>query len=107
MEYLYIVGTVFAMASGTFCFAALQWPRLFTTARRGPTQFDPISPARWRGELTYGNAQSACPCFPGLAIVGGASLGDGATKACLGGAASSVLIRKGTRDETMRRLSGH
>jgi hypothetical protein len=34
MEYLYIAGTVLAMAGGTFSFAALQWPRLFAIARR-------------------------------------------------------------------------
>jgi hypothetical protein len=34
MEYLYIASTVLAMAGGTFCFAALQWPRLCTIARR-------------------------------------------------------------------------
>ena len=34
MEYLYIAGTVLAMAGGTLSFAALQWPRLFAIARR-------------------------------------------------------------------------
>ena len=34
MEYLCIVGTVLVIVGGTFCFAALQWPRLFTTVPR-------------------------------------------------------------------------
>jgi hypothetical protein len=32
MEYLYILGSVVAIVAGTFCFAALQWPKLFTNA---------------------------------------------------------------------------
>jgi hypothetical protein len=34
MEYFYIVGSVVAIVVGTGCFAALQWPKLFTTAWR-------------------------------------------------------------------------
>jgi hypothetical protein len=32
MDYLYILGSVVAIVAGTFCFAPLQWPKLFTTA---------------------------------------------------------------------------
>jgi hypothetical protein len=32
MEYIYILGTVGAIVGATFCFAALEWPRLFTAA---------------------------------------------------------------------------
>jgi hypothetical protein len=31
MGYLCVVGIVLAIVAGTFCFAALQWPGLFTT----------------------------------------------------------------------------
>jgi hypothetical protein len=31
MGYLCIVGIVLGIVGGTFCFAALQWPSLFTT----------------------------------------------------------------------------
>jgi hypothetical protein len=31
MGYLCIVGIMLAIVGGTFCFAALQWPGLFTT----------------------------------------------------------------------------
>jgi hypothetical protein len=56
MEYLSIVGTVLAIVGGTFCFAALQWPRLFTTAWRAPVQLDPTWAAWWPPKLRSGNA---------------------------------------------------
>jgi hypothetical protein len=40
MVFLYIVGTVAAIVGGTFCFAALQWPRLFKSAWRVSAQLD-------------------------------------------------------------------
>jgi hypothetical protein len=56
MEYLCIVGAVLAIVGGTFCFAALQWPRLFTAAWRVPVQHDSTSAAWWPSKLRSGNA---------------------------------------------------
>jgi hypothetical protein len=39
MEYVYVVGWVLGVVGGTFCFAALQWPGLFTFTAVCPSTY--------------------------------------------------------------------
>ena len=55
MGYVCIVGIVLTIVGGTFCFAALQWPGLFTTdaahqsfARTGFLEAASITDYSWR-----------------------------------------------------------